>query len=63
LNAVSNQEFKGRFGDTEIEAAVFEPLQFLRNGKGANFTLYVVGERFEMSFSSKRPINSGRKNR
>ena len=42
LNAAPNQEFKGRFGDSEIEAALLEPLQFLRNGKAANFTLYVV---------------------
>ena len=47
LNSSSNQEFKGRFGDSEIEAALFEALEFLRNGKAANFTLYLVGERFK----------------
>ena len=39
--------FMGRFGDSEIEAALFEALEFLRNGKAANFTLYLVGERFK----------------
>ena len=38
---------KATSADNEIEAALLEPIQFLRNGKAANFTLYVVGERFE----------------
>ncbi len=39
--------FKSRFGGSGIEAPLLEPLQLLRNGKAANFTLDVVGERFE----------------
>jgi hypothetical protein len=38
LNAAPNQELKGRFGDSQVEAALLEPIQLLRNGKAANFT-------------------------